>query len=476
MPTERTFNLAGINTYVNPILKEAGQALTSVNMVSDPFGAKSKRNGYDTFLGTANGSAVTSLFSWTKDDGSLFVYRASGGLLYYSIAGTGPWTIAGNGTLGAGTSHVGHAVLNNTLILGDGIGSTRHTTSGTAFTNTTLAPVGQYFEEFQRRVFIGGTQSTASYSVSNDATNWALSGTSDSSSFEITGAGIINGVKKVADRLNFFKTSGIAKRWDGNSIVDLATESAPTSPYSLSMKEGYLFGLNRDGVVGYGGERFKMLSNAVQSQIYNNLGSAIAGTTFETAPATTHHYDYYLSTGTAIVDGLTRNTINNCVLKYDYLKNEFLDFSLANNPTAWHSFRDANKVQQLIFGDESGQCYKFVGTATTDNGSSIVCRLEYVIDMNAPEDDKLWRWIWIFTNPGCQAKCQIAFADTYRRDSKIWVEVGDLTAGVTELRIPTDRNGDPRSKLMFIKFYESSKDVPFTLYGFVVDAELESKK
>lgn len=444
-------------------------------MDSYPLGAKTKRSGYQTFLGTANGGTVTDLFSWTNDSGSLNVYGNFGGTLYYSAQGTADWAVCGNGTLGAGR-HVGHTILNNTLILGDGLGSTRHSTDGISFTNTTLAPVGQFFEEYQKRVHIGGTASTLFYSTSNDATNWNTSGTSDSNSLQVRGAGILNGISKVADRLNCYKSSGEVKRWDGFSLVELATYSAPTSPYSVDKKDGYQFGLNRDGIVGYGGDKFKLLSNAITSQIYNNLGSAIVGSDFNSLPAATHHYDYLLTAGSSVTDGFTRYTMTNCVIKYDYLKNEFLNWSLANYPRSWHSFKDADGVQQLIFGSDNGQVFKFSGTSTTDNGSPISCNQEYVVDLQQPENDKLWRWIWIHTNPGCQAKCQIAFEDTYRRDSKRWVEIGDLTAGVTEFRIPNTPTNQARSKLMFVKFYESSKDAPFTLYGFTVDADLETRK
>jgi hypothetical protein len=472
MPTQRIYNIPGVNVYVNPVAKKDNEPIYSVNMVSEPYGAKTKRSGYITYLGTANGSAVTDLFSWTKNDGSLFVYRNSGGRLYHSIEGTGAWTISGNGTVTAG-NHVGYAVLNDTLIVGDGAGSTRHSTNGTSFTDTTLAPVGQYFEEYQRRIYIGGTASTLFYSTSNNAADWVTSGTSDSSSFTIPGAGKMGRIFKCADRLVATKTSGIMQRWDGYSLVDMCTSQGPSSPYSVSSKEGYYFYLNRDGVNGYGGDRPKLISNPIQSQIYNNLGSAIVGTDFDTLPATTHRYDYLLSAGT-ITDSFTRNTISNAVIKYDYLKNEFLNYSLYNNPTAWHSYKDASGNQQLIFGDASGQCYKFAGTATSDNSNPISCHLEFVIDMDSPDEDKFWRWITISTNPGCQAKCQVAFEDTYRRDSKKWVEIGDLSDGVTSFRFPTDNNA--RSKMLFIRFYESSKDYPFTLYGFSVDADVETRK
>lgn len=468
----RVANLGGINLYTNPLLKKDGDAIRAVNVTSEPYGAKSKRSGYITFLGTADGQQVNSLFSWTKNDGtSLFLYRASGTLLQYSLQGTGAWTTAVNGTISNG-GHVGYAVLDNTLIIGDGVGSTRHTTNGTSFTDTVLAPVGEHFAQYQNRIYLGGTSSTLFYSTTNDATNWSTGGTADSSSLQIPGAGKIHKIFKCADRLVSSKSSGEMYRWDGYSLVDMATKQGPTSPYAVDQKEGYYFWPNRDGIQGYDGSRPRLLSNAIQPMIYNNTGSAIAGTVFDNSPAVTHRYDYLWSCGT-VTDGFTLETTTNTVIKYDMRTNEFLTWDLAHRPTAWHSYKDVNGVQQLIFGDSSGQCYQFSGTATTDAGTAISTYLEYVIDLSQPENDKLWRWFWGFFNPGCQAKIQIVIGDTYRRDSKLLQEIRDTTSGVVEVRLPTD---NARGKLLFIRVYESSKEAPFTFYGFMLDADIETRK
>lgn len=460
-------NLAGVNTYLSPMVKSDGDLIRGVNVESFPYGAKTKRPGYITYLGTADGSQVNTLFNWTKNDGTtLFNYRASGTALYYSTQGTGAWTLCGNGTITA-NSHIGHAVLDNTLIICDGAGSTRHTTNGTAFTDTTLAPVAVDLAEYQGRIYAAGTSSTLFYSTTNDATNWALSGTSDSSSFTIPGAGKLSRVFKVADRLIANKNSGLQFKWDGYSLVDTATGLAPSSPYSVANSEGYFFWLNRLGYFGYGGSKPQLLSNSIQRQIYNNSGSAIAGTVFDNAPSVEHRYNYMTSVGDT-TDDFTQVTITNCIQKYNYQTNEWLNDSYANRPTAYLSYKDTSGSQQLIFGDSTGQCYQISGTATSDNGSPIVSVMEFVHNGGVPHLEKKWDWFTGFFNPGNEAKVQVAVGDTYTRDTLKWLDVGDCSDGVAEFRFPAGTRG----RLMFVKVYESAIDSRFTFYGYDVQAEV----
>jgi len=460
----KVLNLGGLNTYLNPLVKNDGDLITSINMDSYPFAAKTKRQGYSTYLGTTDGSAVADLFSWTKNDGSLFTYKVSNQKLYYSTQGTGDWTICGNGTLSA--DHVGYAVLDNTMILGDGVGSTRHTTTGTSFTNTTLAPVGEFFAQYQNRIYISGTSSTVFYSTTNDATNWALSGTADSSSFTVPGAGKMGAIFKANDRLVMTKTSGIIDRWDGHSLVDTSTKLGPSSPYSVDESEGYYMWLNRLGIMGYGGDKPQLLSNAIERQIYNRSGSAIVGSVFGTAPAGVHRYDYMVSVGT-ITDDFTSQTINNAVLKYNFQKNEFLDYSFYNQPSCFHSFVNSSGNQQFIFG--SGNQVYTLESGNTDNGQPIESIMEFVVHLGSPELDKEFKSLYGFFNPGCNAKVQIAITDTYTRDSKKWVEIGDFTDGILKYRFPKQKC---RGKLLFIRIYENSKDPAFTCYGFAIDGDV----
>jgi len=464
---ERHLNIKGLNLYTNPLLKQNGELIRAVNVVSEPYGAKSQRPGYITYLGTANGSAVTSLFSWSKDDGTtLFTYRASGAGLYYSTQGTTEWALCGNGTIGAG-AHVGHAVLGNTLMICDGVGSTRFTTNGTAFTDGTLAPVARDLVQYQNRIYAAGTSSTLFYSTTNDATNWNTTGTADSSSFTVPGAGRLSRVFKAADRLITAKNSDITYKWDGYSLVDMATDAGPSSPYSVAMTEGYYFWLNRKGIFGYGGVKPELLSNVIQPQIYNTDGGGITGSVFNSAPAVCYLYDYLVSVG-SVTDDFTDENIPRCVIDYNYQKNEFLNYNFANLPAAWHSFKNSSEEQQLIFGDSTGQCYTYGGTAVSDSGTPIESVIEGVIDLNSPELDKKYEWFWSFFNPGCEASMSVYVGDHYDKERKNYIGIGSSRGGVIKYRFPSGSRG----KLLFYKITHNSSTKGFTYYGSCVQADL----
>jgi hypothetical protein len=458
----------GINTYSNPLeLGLDGIMIHSVNMTSFPMNAKSKRTGYSTFLGTADGQQVNSLLDYHRNDGTQFwLYRASGSALRYSAQGTGEWTTAGNGTIQNG-GHFGAAILDNVMIGGDGVGSTRHTTNGTSFTNTSLAPIAEHFEEYQNRIYAAGTSSNLFYSTTNDGTNWNTSGTSDSSSFVVPGAGKLGKIFKAADKLVTTKNSGLMHKWDGFSVLDMTTQYGPFSPYSVANTEDYRFFVNQLGVFGFGGAKPQLISNAIQRQFYNDSNTGIAGTAFPTIPAVCHRYDYLASVGT-ITDDFTDRRIDNAIIKYDYQKNEFLNWSFADKPTAFLSYKDTNFTQQLIFGDANGQCYK-LDNSTTDNGVAIPSEMVFVYHYGNPFLRKKWNWYYLIFNPGCQAKVQVSYADTYQYQYLTWEDIGDCSNGITSGRFPNAKN----SNFLFVRVYESSKDARYTFYGLGVDAEFQ---
>jgi hypothetical protein len=462
-------SIGGINTYLNPLVKGDGELLRGVNVDSNPYFAKTKRPGYTTYLGTSTGSQVNTLFNWTKNDGTFYNYKASGSALEYSVQGTGAWTLAGNGTIGNG-AYVGHAVLDNTLFICDGVGSTRFTTNGTTFVNGTLAPVAVDLAQYQGRIYAAGTASTLFYSSSLDGTNWNTSGTSDSSSLSIPGAGKINRIFTVADRLMASKSSNLLYRWDGYSLVDTATESGPSSPYSVAQAEGYFFWLTRRGYFGYGGDRPQLISNSIQRQIYNDAGSAIVGTAFNNAPGVEHKYDYMCSVGDT-TDDLTGHTITNAIQKYNFQKNEWLNYSFANKPTSWLSYKDASGDEQLIFGAAGGQCYTFGGTSTSDNGTPIASVMEFVHHGGVPHLNKKWDYFTAFFNPGNEVKIQVAVGDTFTKDRLNWNEVGDCSDGIAEFRFPSGTYG----KMLFMRIYESSQENRFSFYGYDVQAEVQKR-
>jgi len=457
--------MEGLNLYVSPFLHKEGDLIRAVNVDNFPKGALSKRSGYTTYLGTPDNSVVTSLFDWHRNDGTTFwTYRLSNGELYYSTQGTGAWTLCGNGTFSGG-AQPGYAVLEDTMLIGDGTTLTRHTTDGTSFTNTDAAPYAQYFTEYQNRIYAGGTASDLFFSTTGSPTNWI----SDSSSLKIPGPGKINDVSKTQDRLVASKNSGKMFRWDGYSLADLTTDLGPSSSYAVGEIEDYRIWPNRRGLYGFNGDLPQLISNPIVRQIYNNAGSGIPGTAFDTLTGATHKYDYYLSAGTSITEDLTNETVSNCVFRYDYPQNQYYNYSLATFPTAWHSFRNNTGDEQLIFGDANGQCYTLGGTALSDNGQPINSVAEGVLHFGSPEGQNKLNYLWAFANPGCQAHIQVALSDSFTKGKLNWMSLGDFSDGVAEMRFPNNSSG----RLLFWKLSESSMGTKFVFYGFVLDVELE---
>lgn len=454
----QVFNLQGLNLNLSPLVQPSGQFTRLVNVDNYPTGALTKRAGYATLLGTPDGSAVTSLFDWHHQNGTQFeLYRKSGSILYHSLQGTGAWTISGNGTFTAGSA-VGYGVLGAVMIAGDGVGSTRHTTNGTSFTNTTLAPAAAQFAEYKGRVYaMGGSAFT--YSVANDATNWGVSGTSDSASVVIPGAGNLNAIFKAADRIITSKNSGIMHRWDGYNLYDLSTRLGPSSGYSIGSIEDYRFYLNRNGYYGFNGDRPEILSHPIRSQIYNDLGSGIAGGTFDTSAGVAHKYDYYASVG-AVMDDFTNEPLTNGLQVYNYQLDTWRNYDLGTTVASLWSYTDNNRQQQLIFGDSTGQVYTLGGTNTTDNGLPITSVIEFIFHDGMPELEKAFNYIWLFFNPGCEAHIQVAVGNTYTKGKKQWVNLGDATNGVVEYKF-----SGQRGRILFVKISESSRNARFTYYG-----------
>ena len=459
--TLRTFNIKGLNLKVNPFLQENGELLRAVNVDTTIIGSKVKRPGYSKLLGTPENSTVTSLFDWHRANGTQFwLYRMAAGKLYYSTQGTGAWTICGNGTFTAG-GHLGYAVLEDTMIVGDGTANTRHTTDGTSFSDTSGAPKASTFAEFNQRIWASGTSSLMFYSTTGTPTDWA----SDSSSVRIPGAGNVNLLFKQNNRLVATKNSQLVFKYDGVNLFDLATQEGASSPYSLGNREDYRFWLNRNGVQLFDGVKPQLQSSAIDPLIVNSLGSGIVGTQFDNAPGVVHRNDYFVTLGT-VTDDFTGETIQNATLKYNLQTNEYLVWSTFHMPTAWHSYVDENRRQQLIFGGTGGQVWQFdlnSGTVQADDGNPIEVQMMGVLNYGQPEADKEFIWTQAFFNPGAQAKIQTAIADTYTKGKLNWFDVGDVVDGLAEYRFPEDAN---TGKLRFWKIYEASRSAPFRFFGF----------
>jgi hypothetical protein len=453
-----------LNLAVNPLNHQPGDMIRCINVTNDQIGSKKKRPGYQTYLGTApNGSVIQDLMNYTRNNGTqLWNYALAGGMLYYSTQGTGAWTICGNGTLSSlGT--LCSSVLEDTLLVSDGVGSIRHSTDGTSFTNTTNSPVTVSMKEFQQRIYAAGTASTLFWSNVGTPSDW----TNNSSSINIPGAGKLLHVMKTSNGLVTSKNSGIQHRWDGYNLVDLSTNLGITSSRSVASVEQFRLGLNTLGVYSYSDQpQPSIISNAVEKQIYNDAGEGIAGTSFNNAEGVIHKYEYMLSVGT-VTDDLTDETVADAILVYDYQMNEWWNNKFANRPRAWLSYRDATQTPQLIFAS-GNKCYTYGGTNLNDNGTAIEVVMEGVISMGTLLDKK-WNFFRALFNPGAEAQVQIAISDTFTRAKKRWINLGQALDGIVEYRFPEGSLG----KLLFWKIIESSRNSRLQFYSFEYDAEIE---
>jgi len=64
----------------------------------------------------------------------------------------------GNGTISPG-ANVGYAVLDNTLVVCDGVGSTRYSTDGTLIYLYRVSSYSYFSEQYQNRIYAAGTAS-----------------------------------------------------------------------------------------------------------------------------------------------------------------------------------------------------------------------------------------------------------------------------------------------------------------------------
>lgn len=501
------FNIQSVSTYNNS-LQFDGQLVHAVNTVGFPYGGMSKRPGYGTFLGTL-GAQVNSLFSYspypTGAGTQLFVYAAAGSLLNYSAQGTAPWAVAQGSTGGdsGGTitngNHVGYSALNNVLIIGDGAGSTRHTTNGTQFTNTSLAPIAQYISQFHNRIYTSdGTSGNLQYSVTNDATNWNTGGTSDSSSFVVPNEGGILNHFVAGDRLNIVKQRGDMFNWDDTTLVDMSTKYGPSSPWAVTNIDDTWYYLNQYGIFTFDGATKSLISNPIQRQFYNKNNTGIGTASWGTAPGVGHIWDYMVAVGT-ITDDFTGRTIPNAIIRYDFQKNQFTNWSFNDAPTAFHSYYDLSQKRQLIFGNATGQVFQLDPTKTSDNGAPIQTEMVFLFTYASQNEsfsptsaatllgssyEKKWNWIRLFFNPGDEVNIQYSFTNTLTYQHQKWSEVintsnrtGDywqVSDGVVEMRFPMDPNNIPRSRFLFVRIYDNSDSSAWQYMGAQIDAEPQS--
>lgn len=465
----RVFNLSGLNLKVQPLLLQDGQCLQCVNYDPLYIGAKTKRQGYVAFLDQIDSDEVKSLIYHHKADGTKFLLRVSGKKIYKWAFSGDTWGTAVKSNLTTGL-RMGHVSYDDTLCLGNGTDNSMHTTDGSSFTDTSGAPKAKYWTQWKRRIYAAGNTtapSTLFWSSAGSATNWSGSPPSDSSSLTIPGPGKIDGVFTANNTVVISKDSGLVFHWDGTNLTQVSESLAPTSYESIAPVERSAFYLNRLGVYDYTTGLPRLLSNAIESYIYNSAGNGVAGSAFNTAPGVTYRYKYLVAVGD--ITGCFGNSISNGILVYDFQLNEWGVYSFAHLPTAWVTYLDANSNETLCFGDASGKTYTY-GSGNDDAGAAIETKLEIFSTLDTPESNKTFRKFWVFTNPGCGASVKVYLTDSFTKERKDPISVGDVKEGVADKDFPTR---DALKKYLFVKVTERSKGEPHTFYGYSVQADVE---
>jgi hypothetical protein len=507
------FNIQGINTYNNP-LEYDGQIITGLNITGNPFGAVSKRPGYGTFLGTLPGR-VQSLFSFPSNAGSnIVLLGAAGSQLMYSSMGTASWAQANPGTI-APNAYVGNAIMTQGSVgtsgqtieylnIGDGNQQVLCSSDGINFAPGTTGggspPVAQYLCPYQNILYTSdGSTSNLQASSPLDPTNWSNSGTSSSTSFTLANIGACQGLFVAGNQLIITKGRGQVFTYDDTTFVDTSTVYGPSSPRSIAQIDDYWFLLNQYGIFGFDGATKTLLSAPIQRHFFNRENTGITAASWGSAPATCHYWDYLVAVGT-FTDDFTGRTVNNGIIKYDYQKNQFFDWSFNNPPTALHSYTDYQNTRQLIFGDASGNVFQMNPSKTSDNGASIPTEMVFLFTYAIQSTQfsqtsasaqlgssfqKKWNWIRLFFNPGDEVNVQFAFSDSLTYQNLTWSESRNtrekggpndywqMSDGVVEIRPPNDEENMPRSRFMFLRIYDDSATSQYTYYGAQIDAEIQ---
>ncbi len=463
MPVISINNFQGINTNINPLSIQDGQLIQCQNMIGTPFGALAKRPGYVFYEGLADSNPVHSLFTWYRNDGSTFFnYRFGGSVLYFSQQGTTNWSVCINGTF-PGQGYMGYDILDDVMMVGNGIDPTKHSLDGTSFIDTTLAPVASKFVQYQNRIYAMGTASTLFWSAIDDATNWQTSGTSDSSSINIPGEGRLFNIIKNNNTLLLHKSARRQiYRWNGVTLVDSATNTGMTSTQAYAQSEDIGFWNNRLGIYAYNGGNPQIISNPIQNMI-----DGIHGNNYGTMPGEVHVYNYYLAVGDTS-DAFVGNTLNNSIFKYDVRLNNWGVWTLNHKPTAFNSYIDAGLDQLFIFGADDGQCFVFRNEFNNDSGAPIEGVVEFIVKAGTLKD-KNWYNVRVSCNPGCEAQVEVAVTNTLTERARKYVSLGQVVDGVLDARIPSNM---ARGRFMFVKVSDTTTSHSFILYGAEIDYDL----
>jgi hypothetical protein len=469
----RQYQNIGMHRNASPFSILKGEWRKIVNWNIDKKGCLTKRKGYSKILNTPDASEVLSIIPFKIGTVRKLIMINKAGKLYVADPVTdstwGTAKLTGLSTSARWTATVLHdGSGNGVMLLGNGY-QTYRTSDASTFTNansTDGAPLGKYWATFQERVFCAGVPADADvlhWSSIGDATDWSSVSPSDSSSLNVDkhSGGLIQNIKTLNDRVVVWKKE-LIKRWDEEYLRTVKASHGLDAPYSIAEVDGAAFSLDRDAIRLYDGNAPIEISEKIEDLIF---GIDFDDTNRERICGEVFKKKYYLSVGD--ITDEDSDTISNAWIVYDYNKNAFWLYSLADKATAMTKLMCSDGEQRLYFGDDAGNVYQMF-SGQLDDTEEIEAVLEgHLFYPTGPEFVVEPKQITIVSARGHQMKSVLS--DGYENER---YNLGDNPEPVSQNLISKLGNGVSSLK---IEIAHSTKGRP-TFYGFTLGYETEGAR
>jgi hypothetical protein len=368
----RVFQNLGMNRNVSPFLPVQGEWKIIVNADIDKVGVLSKRDGYVKFLNAPDASEILNLIPFNVGTINRMIMINATGKLYSALATDSTWGTAILTGLST-TKRWGYTIMSDDdgvmyMILGNGA-VVYKTVDGVVFTSVAGAPLGRYWTQMYQRVYTSGVDADPDvlhWSSIGDLTNWSTISPDDSGSLNIDkfAKGIVQNIRAINDRIVIWKNRSV-KRWDEEYLKSVMASAGLDAPYSVADIDGMALTFDREAIRLYDGNYPQNISEKIKDLIYGISKSAI---NLQRICGEVFRNRYHLSVGDITdEDG---NVITNAWIVYDYLKNLFWLYSLADHTTAMAKFINGTTGEEnLYFGDTTGQCYKMFSGDMDDDAN-----------------------------------------------------------------------------------------------------------
>lgn len=463
----------GMNRNVSPFAVVKGEWRKIINWDIAKIGCATKRDGYASILNAPDASEILTIIPFELGSIRKLIMINASGKLYVAdpIVDTtwGTAKVSGLDTSARWTGAMMHDDSGNgIMILGNGL-QTLRTGDASTFVDansTDGAPLAPFWTAWQERVYGGGVPADKDVlhwcSIGN-ILDWSAVSPSDSSSINIDKfiGGVIQNIRAINDRVVIWKER-LVKRWDEDYLRTARDSDGLTAPYSLADIKGIAFTLDRNAVRMYDGSDPQEISSKIFDLI---KGIDMGSTNLPRICGSVLNNRYHLSVGD--ITDEDDEVVSNAWIIYDYNKNAFWLYSLADQATAMATLRCSDGVERMYFGGTAGKVFQMF-SGDTDDGEEIEARMEgHIFYPVGPE-------IFIDAN-------EIIVASKYGHEMQVQLrdDYSDNTMTIGEFDKPvtknlTDELGNHVLGLQ-INVTHSSKGKPI-FYGFTLGYNVEGAK